>query len=153
MNTHTQAFQLACNLPLMTPLHGQRLALQLPARGMVAIKLVATLRSDHSHVERPPLLSKAWIEAPRWLSHKPTGVQAERVEGPGGEARWRLSDVIGAEEGLGVECLSGSGAIASAYNRAFAEVCAAAAAPPLCAPLCCRTPFAQRLTDEGLGNL
>lgn len=49
-------------------------------------------------------------------------LQAERLEGPGGEARWRLSDVIGAEEGLGVECLSGSGAIASAYNRAFAEV-------------------------------
>ena len=33
--------------------------------------------------------------------------------------RWVLSDVIGAEDGLGVECLSGSGAIASAYCRAF----------------------------------
>ena len=49
-------------------------------------------------------------------------MQAERLQGPSGETRWRLSDVIGKEEGLGVECLSGSGAIASAYNRAFAEV-------------------------------
>ena len=29
--------------------------------------------------------------------------------------------MVGAEDGLGVECLSGSGAIASAYARAFKE--------------------------------
>lgn len=62
------------------------------------------------------------------IAHSPdlqtlkVGSQAEQLQGPGGETRWRLSDVIGREEGLGVECLSGSGAIASAYNRAFAEV-------------------------------
>lgn len=39
----------------------------------------------------------------------------------GGAVRWALTDIIGAEDGLGVECLSGSGAIASAYNRAFRE--------------------------------
>lgn len=32
-----------------------------------------------------------------------------------------LTDVIGLEEGLGVECLSGSGAIASAYSKAYKE--------------------------------
>lgn len=31
------------------------------------------------------------------------------------------ADVVGLEDGLGVECLSGSGAIASAYARAFRE--------------------------------
>lgn len=36
-----------------------------------------------------------------------------------GERRWQITDVVGAEDGLGVECLSGSGAIASAYARAF----------------------------------
>ena len=36
-----------------------------------------------------------------------------------GAVRWELTDIIGAEDGLGVECLSGSGAIASAYNKAF----------------------------------
>jgi acetyl-CoA carboxylase / biotin carboxylase 1 len=38
-----------------------------------------------------------------------------------GEQRWRLTDVIGLEDGLGVECLSGSGAIAGVYTRAFRE--------------------------------
>lgn len=38
-----------------------------------------------------------------------------------GQKRWQLTDVVGAEDGLGVECLSGSGAIASAYARAFRE--------------------------------
>lgn len=32
-----------------------------------------------------------------------------------------MTDVVGAEDGLGVECLSGSGAIASAYARAFRD--------------------------------
>lgn len=30
----------------------------------------------------------------------------------GQECRWKLTDVIGEEDGLGIECLSGSGAIA-----------------------------------------
>ncbi len=30
-------------------------------------------------------------------------------------------EIVGLEDGLGVECLSGSGAIASAYSRAFRE--------------------------------
>jgi len=38
-----------------------------------------------------------------------------------GEKRWILSDIIGAEDGIGVECLSGSGAIATAYSRAYDE--------------------------------
>ena len=38
-----------------------------------------------------------------------------------GEYRWELSDIIGIEDGLGVECLSGSGAIAGVYSRAFRE--------------------------------
>ena len=41
--------------------------------------------------------------------------------GTAGERRWRVTDVVGAEDGLGVECLSGSGAIASAYARAFRD--------------------------------
>ena len=38
-----------------------------------------------------------------------------------GEVRWMITDVVGLEEGLGVECLSGSGAIASAYAKAYKE--------------------------------
>ena len=38
-----------------------------------------------------------------------------------GEQRWELTDIVGLEDGLGVECLSGSGAIAGIYARAFRE--------------------------------
>lgn len=48
-------------------------------------------------------------------------VVAAPVEGPGGERRWRISDIVGAEDGLGVENLSGSGAIAGAFSRAYRE--------------------------------
>ncbi len=41
--------------------------------------------------------------------------------GQTGEQRWSITDIVGMEEGLGVECLSGSGAIASAYSKAFRE--------------------------------
>jgi hypothetical protein len=58
----------------------------------------------------------------------PTGslpFMATRVAHPPNEpdapAHWKLTDIIGAEDGLGVECLSGSGAIASAFARAFDE--------------------------------
>lgn len=45
----------------------------------------------------------------------------EVPQGPESPPHWRLSDIIGAEDGLGVECLSGSGAIAAAFSRAFHE--------------------------------
>ena len=38
-----------------------------------------------------------------------------------GEDRWVLTDIVGLEDGLGVECLSGSGAIAGIYSKAFKE--------------------------------
>ena len=44
------------------------------------------------------------------------------LRGPGsGAPRWKITGVIGQEDGLGVECLSGSGAIASAFARAYRE--------------------------------
>jgi acetyl-CoA carboxylase/biotin carboxylase 1 len=42
-------------------------------------------------------------------------VRAEPLTTPAGEKRWVVTDIIGAEDGLGVENLSGSGAIASTY--------------------------------------
>lgn len=38
-----------------------------------------------------------------------------------GETRWVIQDVVGKEDGLGVENLSGSGAIAGAFSRAYHE--------------------------------
>lgn len=45
----------------------------------------------------------------------------QREVTPEGVTRWRVKDVIGLEDGIGVECLSGSGAIASAFCKAFRE--------------------------------
>jgi len=44
-----------------------------------------------------------------------------RILGTAGDTIWVVSDVIGLEDGLGVECLSGSGAIAGCYSRAWDE--------------------------------
>jgi acetyl-CoA carboxylase/biotin carboxylase 1 len=38
-----------------------------------------------------------------------------------GETRWVIDTIVGKEDGLGVENLSGSGAIAGAYSRAYKE--------------------------------
>jgi len=48
-------------------------------------------------------------------------VKAERKE-ENGEVRYRLTDVIGAKEDLGVECLRGSGLIAGETSRAYNEI-------------------------------
>eukprot|EP00252_Welwitschia_mirabilis_P026842 TRINITY_DN895_c0_g2_i1.p1 TRINITY_DN895_c0_g2~~TRINITY_DN895_c0_g2_i1.p1 ORF type:complete len:1412 (+),score=328.98 TRINITY_DN895_c0_g2_i1:616-4236(+) len=50
-----------------------------------------------------------------------SSVLAHEVKLESGEVRWIIDDIIGKEEGLGVENLSGSGAIAGAYSRAYQE--------------------------------
>ena len=47
--------------------------------------------------------------------------KCEQAQDHKGQLHWRLTDVIGSEDGLGVECLSGSGVIASTFARAFRE--------------------------------
>jgi acetyl-CoA carboxylase/biotin carboxylase 1 len=46
----------------------------------------------------------------------PKPVKASRIIGTSGSTVWVVSDIIGLEDGLGVECLSGSGAIAGCYR-------------------------------------
>jgi acetyl-CoA carboxylase/biotin carboxylase 1 len=48
-------------------------------------------------------------------------IKAELFVTDHGEKRWIITDVIGAEDGIGVECLSGSGAIATAFSKAYHE--------------------------------
>ncbi|KAJ9167051.1 hypothetical protein P3X46_021733 [Hevea brasiliensis] len=50
-----------------------------------------------------------------------SSVIAHELKLPGGESRWVIEAIVGKEDGLGVENLSGSGAIASAYSRAYKE--------------------------------
>ncbi|GAA0139911.1 hypothetical protein LIER_01367 [Lithospermum erythrorhizon] len=48
-------------------------------------------------------------------------VIAHELKLPNGETRYVIDTVVGKQDGLGVENLSGSGAIASAYSRAYKE--------------------------------
>ncbi|KAL0352311.1 UNVERIFIED_CONTAM: Acetyl-CoA carboxylase 1 [Sesamum calycinum] len=50
-----------------------------------------------------------------------TSVIAHELKLPSGEIRWVIDTIVGKEDGLGVENLTGSGAIASAYSRAYNE--------------------------------
>ncbi|KAJ6335562.1 hypothetical protein OIU78_012232 [Salix suchowensis] len=50
-----------------------------------------------------------------------SSVIAHELKMENGETRWVIDTIVGKEDGLGVENLSGSGAIASAYSRAYKE--------------------------------
>ncbi|KAH9295974.1 hypothetical protein KI387_039562, partial [Taxus chinensis] len=50
-----------------------------------------------------------------------SSVISHEIKLKSGEIRWVIDDIIGKEDGLGVENLSGSGAIAGAYSRAYQE--------------------------------
>ncbi|MCO5565015.1 hypothetical protein L7F22_018685 [Adiantum nelumboides] len=50
-----------------------------------------------------------------------SSVNAHELKLDSGEVRWVIDDIIGIEDGLGTENLSGSGAIAGAYSRAYQE--------------------------------
>ncbi|KAK6131147.1 hypothetical protein DH2020_035109 [Rehmannia glutinosa] len=50
-----------------------------------------------------------------------TSVIAHESKLPSGESRWIIDTIVGKEDGLGVENLTGSGAIASAYSKAYNE--------------------------------
>lgn len=50
-----------------------------------------------------------------------SSVIAHEMKLSSGETRWVIDTIVGMEDGLGVENLSGSGAIASSYSRAYKE--------------------------------
>ncbi|KAL5559057.1 hypothetical protein UlMin_035268 [Ulmus minor] len=50
-----------------------------------------------------------------------SSVIAHELKLEGGETRWVIDTIVGKDDGLGVENLTGSGAIAGAYSRAYKE--------------------------------
>jgi len=50
-----------------------------------------------------------------------SSVIAHEIKLPSGETRWVIDTIVGKEDGIGVENLTGSGAIAGAYSRAYNE--------------------------------
>lgn len=120
------AFRGATELALSERLPLVYLAANSGARVGLAAEVKACLQVEWS-VPADPSKGPAYL----WLadedykaiiSRSPGAVRADPVPAPDGSGtRWRLTDVIGSEDGLGVENLSGSGAIASAYCKAFRE--------------------------------
>ncbi|MCH1933278.1 hypothetical protein L9G16_24355, partial [Shewanella sp. A25] len=50
-----------------------------------------------------------------------SSVIAHELKLESGETRWVVDTIVGKEDGLGCENLHGSGAIASAYSKAYKE--------------------------------
>ncbi|CAA7024293.1 unnamed protein product [Microthlaspi erraticum] len=50
-----------------------------------------------------------------------SSVISHEIKLPSGETRWVIDTIVGKEDGLGVENLTGSGAIAGAYSKAYNE--------------------------------
>ncbi|KAK8931231.1 Acetyl-CoA carboxylase 1 [Platanthera zijinensis] len=59
--------------------------------------------------------------APEDYSRIQSSVIAHELRLETGETRWVVDTIVGKQDGLGVENLAGSGAIASAYSRAYKE--------------------------------
>ncbi|OVA14638.1 Carboxyl transferase [Macleaya cordata] len=58
---------------------------------------------------------------PEDYTHVGSSVIAHELKLETGETRWVIDTIVGKEDGLGVENLTGSGAIAGAYSRAYKE--------------------------------
>lgn len=58
---------------------------------------------------------------PEDYAHIGSSVIAHELQLPSGETRWVIETIVGKEDGLGVENLTGSGAIAGSYSRAYKE--------------------------------
>ncbi len=102
---------------------GERGAASSPSLSLRSLPLPLPLfgsRRNHTreaatqHPNRPTCRAAAALPPAEILHATPTPQ-------PDGSTRFVLTDVVGLEDGLGVECLSGSGAIAAAFNKAFRE--------------------------------
>jgi acetyl-CoA carboxylase/biotin carboxylase 1 len=121
------AFRAATELALAERLPLMYLAANSGARVGLAAEVKACLQVEWA-VPGDPAKGPAYLflgdeDYKAITSRCPGAVRAEPLPAPDGTGatRWRLTDVVGSEDGLGVENLSGSGAIASAYCRAFRE--------------------------------
>lgn len=108
---------LACTkkLPLIY------LAANSGARIGVAEEVKSCFKVGWSDEECPERGFQYVYLSPEDYTHIASSVIAHELKLPNGETRWVIDAIVGKEDGLGVENLSGSGAIASAYSRAYKE--------------------------------
>ncbi|KAG8632982.1 acetyl-CoA carboxylase 1 [Manihot esculenta] len=108
---------LACtkNLPLIY------LAANSGARIGVAEEVKSCFKVGWSDESCPERGFQYVYLSPEDYTNIASSVIAHELKLPSGETRWVIEAIVGKEDGLGVENLSGSGAIASAYSRAYKE--------------------------------
>ncbi|KAK4274088.1 hypothetical protein QN277_017370 [Acacia crassicarpa] len=108
---------LACKkrLPLIY------LAANSGARLGVAEEVKACFRVGWSDESNPEHGLQYVYLTPEDYGRIKSSVIAHELKLEGGETRWIIDSIVGKEDGLGAENLSGSGAIASAYSRAYKE--------------------------------
>ncbi|KAJ7959050.1 Acetyl CoA carboxylase [Quillaja saponaria] len=108
---------LACakKLPLIY------LAANSGARLGVADEVKACFRVGWSDESNPERGFQYVYLTPEDYTQIESSVIAHELKLESGETRWVIDSIVGKEDGLGVENLSGSGAIAGAYSRAYKE--------------------------------
>ncbi|TYJ36120.1 hypothetical protein E1A91_A05G286400v1 [Gossypium mustelinum] len=108
---------LACNkkLPLIY------LAANSGARIGVAEEVKACFKVGWSDESSPENGFQYVYLTPEDYARIGSSVIAHEMRLASGKTRWVIDAIVGKEDGLGVENLSGSGAIASAYSRAYKE--------------------------------
>ncbi|XP_043720537.1 acetyl-CoA carboxylase 1-like [Telopea speciosissima] len=108
---------LACNkkLPLIY------LAANSGARIGVAEEVKACFRVGWSDESSPERGFQYVYLNPEDYARIGSSVMAHELKMETGETRWVIDTIVGKEDGLGVENLTGSGAIAGAYSRAYKE--------------------------------
>ena len=108
---------LACakKLPLIY------LAANSGARLGVAEEIKSCFRVGWSDEQSPERGFQYIYVTPEDYARIGSSVIAHELKLASGEIRWVIDTIVGKEDGLGVENLSGSGAIAGAYSRAYKE--------------------------------
>lgn len=108
---------LACakKLPLIY------LAANSGARLGVAEEVKARFRVGWSDESNPERGFQYLYLTPNDYAEIESSVIAHELKLANGETRWVIDTIVGKEDGLGVENLTGSGAIAGAYSRAYKE--------------------------------
>ncbi|CAL0305547.1 unnamed protein product [Lupinus luteus] len=108
---------LACakKLPLIY------LAANSGARLGVAEEVKACFRVGWSEESSPEHGFQYVYLTPEDYARIESSVIAHELKLESGETRWVIDTIVGKEDGLGVENLSGSGAIAGAYSKAYKE--------------------------------
>lgn len=121
-------FRAACEHALEERLPVVYLAANSGARIGIANEVRDCIKIQWANEEDPTQgFEYLYLEDADYLRHTSKdktladSVQAVPLVTPGGEKRWVVKDIVGAEDGLGVENLSGSGAIGSVYCRAWRE--------------------------------